>query len=241
MSTRRAKQIVYGMFYLVLWAVFIAAVWFIARLIAPPAPPAPSCTPSTCAPTSTAPLLTAPVITFVSSPGHYTFLAQVANTDQYYAVPYFDYAVDLYDASGTILQSVPGTSFIYAGQTKYLVAPNVAVGQPFVSAGLVLANAQWEDTASLGAIPQFTKENVTSSNGSTTVSVSGQLTNGNIALTRYVVVDVVFVTANGSPVGASETILNNVGPGKTVDFSVSYPQTGSIDPSKSDVLVYGLK
>ncbi len=241
MSTRRAKQIIYGMFYLIFFAAFIGAAWFLAMLIVPRGPSTAPCTPSTCAPTSTAPLLTAPVITFTSSPGHYTFLAQVANTDPYYAASYFDYAVDLYDASGTVLQSIPGSSFVYAGQTKYLVVPNVAVGEPFVSAGLVLSNAYWQDTASLGAIPQFTKENVVSSNGSTTVSVSGQLTNGNIASTHYVFVDVIFTTSNGNPIGASVTILNNVGPGKTVDFSVSYPQTGAIDPSRNEVLVYGLK
>jgi hypothetical protein len=241
MSTRRAKQIIYGALYLILWAAFIAAVYGIVWFVAPPAPPAPPCTEATCAPTSTAPLATSTVWTFVTAPQHYTFLAQVADTDPDYAATYIGYAIDLYDASGTVIGSIPENSFVYQGQTKYLVVPNVTVSNTFVSAALVMTRAYWQASSTLGAVPQFSTENVTAQNGSTTVAVGGQLTNANIATTRYVVVDAIFLGPNGAPIGASQTEINNVSPGKTVGFSVMYPQTGSIDPSASTVLVYGLK
>ena len=241
MSTRRAKQIVYGMFYIVLWAAFIAVIWFAVRLLAPSAPAPVPCTPSTCAPTSTAPISVSPVTTFLSSPGHYTFLAQIQDTNQDYAVSYFDYSIDLEDSSGTVLQSIPENSFIYAGQTKYLVVPNVAVPQAPVSVVLSVKDAYWAATSTLGSIPAFTTENLTAGTTSSTVSVGGEITNANLSVTRYVFVDVIFVGTDGSPVGASQTELNNVAPDQTVGFSVSYPQTGSIDPTKSQVVVYGLK
>ncbi len=241
MSTRRAKQIIYGMFYLLLWAAFIALIYFAVQFVAPSAPATPACTPSTCAPTDTAPIATSTVWTFVTSPGHYTFLTQVANTSTDYAATYLGYAIDLYDASGTVLQSIPGSSFVYPGQSKYLVVPNVQVSSTFVSAGLSVAQVSWQASSSLGAIPQFTKENVVSGSTSSTVSVSGQLTNANLSATRYVFVDVIFNGADGSPIGASQTELDGVAPGQTVNFSVMYPQTGSIDPTESTVVVYGLK
>lgn len=243
MSTRRAKQIVYGMFYILLWAIFAAVVWFAVTLVAPAAPVVVPCTVSTCAPTGTAPLAVSPVQTFLSSPGHYTFLVQVQNTDPAYAASYFDYAVNLRDASGTVLQSFPGSSFIYAGQSKYLVVPNAAVGEPFVSADLTIADAYWAATPSLGSIPSFAYENMAAGSTSSTVSVSGELTNANLSATRYVFVDVIFLDGSGNPVGASQTELNNVAPNQTVNFSVAYPQTqaGSIDPAKSSVFIYGLK
>ena len=241
MSTRRAKQIVYGMFYLVLWAVFIAVIWFAVKLFVPSAPAVAPCTTSTCAPTSTAPISVSPVVTFLSSPGHYTFLAQVQDTDPDYAVSYFDYSIDLEDSSGTVLQSVPENSFIYAGQTKYLVVPNVEVSQPPVNVSLSVKDAYWTATSSLGTIPAFTTENLTAGETSSTVSVGGEITNTNLSVTRYVFVDVIFVGTDGSPAGASQTELNNVAPDQIVNFSVAYPQTGSIDPTKSQVVVYGIK
>ncbi len=241
MSTRRAKQFIYGMFYLVLWAVCIAIVYFAVRFVAPPTPPAPPCTEATCAPTGTAPLATSTVWTFVTAPHHYTFLAQVANTDPDYAATYLGYAIDLYDASGTVIQSIPESSFVYQGQTKYLVVPNVTISSAFVRAGLSLTRAYWQASSTLGTLPDFSVENTATQGTSSTVSVSGQLTNANIATTRYVFVDAIFLGTNGAPIGVSQTEINNVTPGQTVDFSVMYPQTGSIDPAASTVLVYGLK
>lgn len=241
MSTRRAKQIIYGMFYFVIWVAFIAVVWLAVRFIAPSAPAATPCTVSTCAPTSTAPISVSPVTTFLSSPGHYTFLAQVQDTDPDYAVSYFDYSIDLEDSSGTVLQSIPENSFIYAGQTKYLVVPNVEIPQAPVNVVLSVKDAYWAATSSLGTIPAFTTENLTTGETSSTVSVSGEITNANLSVTSYVFVDVIFIGGDGSPVGASQTELNNVAPNQTVDFSVEYPQTGPIDPTKSQVVVYGIK
>ncbi len=158
-----------------------------------------------------------------------------------FAATYLGYSVDLYDASGTVLQSIPESSFVYQGQSKYLVVPNVQVSQPFVSAGLAITQAYWQASSTLGDIPQFTKENIVRGGTSSTVSVSGQLTNANLSATRYVFVDAIFTGPDGSPIGASQTELDGVAPGQTVNFSVLYPQTGAIDPMKSQVVVYGLK
>jgi hypothetical protein len=240
MSTRHAKQLIYGAFYLILLALFVWLVYLVVMLFNPAPTVVAPCTEN-CIPTDASAIVTSTVRSFVSSPGHYTFLAQIANTSGGYAAQYFNYSIDLYDASGTVLQSIPGSSFIYASETKYLVVPNVAVATPFVSAGVVISNSYWVPSATLGAPPQFNKENITTGATSSTVSVSGQITNSNISTFRYVYVDVLFKGADDSPAGASQTVLNNVGPNKTVDFSVLYPQTGAINPAANQVLVYGLK
>ncbi len=240
MSTRRAKQIIYGMFYLLLWGAFFTVIYFAVKLFVPSVPVTPPCT-SNCMPVGESSITTSTVWAFVSSPGHYTFLDQIVNTNADYAADYFDYSIDLYDASGTVIQSVPGSSFIYANQTKYLVVPNVAVPGTIVGAGITITNAHWAASASLGAAPQFSVENVTTGMTSSTVSVSGQLTNSNIASFRYVFVDVIFQGSDGGPIAASETELDNVTPNQTVDFSVFYPQTGAVNPAAHQILVYGLK
>ncbi len=217
MSTRRAKQLIYGALYLVLLAALVAVVYFVVKLIVPTPVTVAPCT-SDCMPTDASAIVTSTVQTFVSSPGHYTFLAQIANTSPGYAAQYFDYAIDLYDASGTVIQSIPESSFVYASETKYLVVPNVAIAAPFVSAGLVIANPYWVASATLGSLPQFSKENIVTGATSSTVSVSGQIANANISTFRYLFVDVIFTGTNGSPAGASQTEIDNVAPGNTVDF-----------------------
>jgi hypothetical protein len=240
MSTRRAKQLIYGALYFILLAALVAVVYFAVRLVAPAPITVTPCT-SDCIPTDASAIVTSTVQTFVSSPGHYTFLTQIANTSPGYAAQYFDYAIDLYDASGTVIQSIPESSFVYASETKYLVVPNVAIVTPFVSTGLVITNPYWVPSATLGSLPQFSTENIATGVTSSTVSVSGQIANANISAFRYVFVDVIFTGTNGSPAGASQTEIDNVAPGKTVDFSVMYPQTSAIDLAASQVLVYGLK
>jgi hypothetical protein len=240
MSTRRAKQLIYGALYLVLLAALVAIVYFAVKLITPAPVVVAPCT-SNCMPTDASAITTSTVQTFVSSAGHYTFLVQIANTSPGYAAQYFDYSINLYDASGTVIQSVSGSSFVYANETKYLVVPNVAIATPFVGAGLVITNPYWVASATLGSLPQFNTENIVTDAASSTVSVSGQIANANISTFRYVFVDVIFTGADGSPAGASQTEIDNVAPGNTVDFSVMYPQTGGINPAASRVLVYGLK
>jgi hypothetical protein len=240
MSTRRAKQIIYGALYLVILALFVAAIYGIVQLFNPAAPVAAPCT-SDCMPVGAGSIATTTVATFVTSPGHYTFLEQIINTNEDYAAEYFDYSVDFYDASGTVIQSIPGSSFIYANQTKYLVLPNQTVVDPGVGMGFTIKNVYWVAGDTLGALPQFNVENEQAGMTSSTVSVSGQITNAAIATFKYVFVDVIFKGADGSPVGATQTEINDVKPGQAVNFSVFYPASTAINPTNNQVFVYGLK
>ena len=207
------------------------------------------CTPNTCAPTSTASIVAgpAPLLTFVTSPGHYTFLAQVTNQDADYGAQVIDYAIDLDDASGTVLQSIPAQSFIYPSQTKYLAVLNQAVAQPFDHATLVTTGASWLTSSTIGTIPaiapgQFALQNIQTSVASTTVAIGGQLVNTSVASFGQVIVVVIFNDPNGNLIGVSQTELDNVVAGATTNpFSVIYPAAPNIDPSLNQILVYALR
>ena len=240
MSTRKAKQLIYGVFYALVLALIVYVVYSIVGLFIPKAPVVVPCT-GNCEPVGASSITASPVWAFTSSPGHDTFLVRITNTNPGWAAQYFDYSINLEDASGTVLQSIPGSSFIYGAETKYLIAPNIAVQAPFTGAALALGNVYWAPGASLGTAPMFTAENVVATSTADTISVSGQITNTNISTFRYVFVDVVFMGANGNPVGASESEIDNVAPGQAVDFSVFYPQTGGINPVSGQIFVYGLK
>ena len=246
MSTRRAKQLIYGTLYIVIVLVVFTGGYFlfVQPFIAASAPPL--CTPSTCAPTSTTVIATSTPLVFVTSPGHYTFLAQVTDQSADYGAPVLDYEIDLDDASGTVLQSFPAQSFIYPLQNKYLAVLNQAVTQPFDHAALVVDGVQWLASSTLGAIPAvapggFALQNIQTSVASTTVSVGGQLVNSSVATYGQVIVLVLFKGSGGYPAGVSQTELDNVTAGTTNIFSVIYPNEPSINPASNQILVYAIR
>ena len=245
MSTRRAKQLIYGALYALIVVIFCGIVYLL--FIYPSAnTPVFVCTPSSCAPTGTAPIAVGPVVTFVTSPGQYTFLAQVTNENPDYGAPVLDYAIDLDDASGTVVRSIPAQSFIYQAQSKYLAVLNQAVSQPFDHAELAITSASWLPSSTIGVIPaiapgQFAVQNVEAVVGSTTVSVGGQLVNTSVATYGQVLVLVIFNGPDGDPAGVSQTELNDVAAGSTSNFSVIYPVEPNIDPALNQIVVYALR
>src|SRR5580693_5274731 len=79
MSTRRAKQLIYGALYAIFWIAVIAVIYFVFTWVSGNTIAAPQCG-AECVPTSTQPIaVQGNIATFVTSPGHDTFLAQVAN------------------------------------------------------------------------------------------------------------------------------------------------------------------
>ena len=171
---------------------------------------------------------------------------EVTNQSVDFGAPELDYAIDLDDASGTVLQSIPAQSFIYPSQTRYIAVLNQVPAQPFDHATLVVTGAAWLPSSTIGAIPavgpgQFAIQNVQAASASTTVSVGGQLVNTSVATYEQVDVMVIFKDQNRDPVGVSETELGNVAAGTTQNFSVIYPNEPGIDPTQSQILVYALR
>jgi hypothetical protein len=245
MSTRRAKQLIYGALYVIVLLMLFAVIYllFIRPFMAPSAV---VCTSSTCAPADTAPITGELSATFMTSPGHYTFLAQAANGSANYGIQVLNYEIDLYNASDTVIQSIPGQSFIYPMQNKYLVIPNVFVGLPFDHARMNITSVAWLASSTLGANPgiasgQFGIQNIQAIIASTTVSVGGQLVNMGVASYEKVIVIVIFHDTNGSPLGASQTEIDNLKAGETTTFSVMYPAASNVNPALNQIIVYAIR
>lgn len=237
MSTRTAKQIIYGTLYGLIWLAIFAGIYyaFVKPAITPPA-----CTGPLCGIGAAQPLATSTVYTFTTSPGSATYLAEVTNDDSDLGATAIDYSFDFYDASGTLLQSIPGSSFIYPNQVKYLLVPNEApISASSIS--LDIHDATWAASSTMGTTPQFTFQNIGTQTGSTTVSVSGQITNNDIASFDQVLIIVVFKDGSGNPLGASQTELDNFAPNTTQNFSVIYPAVPGINPANNEIVAYALR
>jgi hypothetical protein len=241
MTTRRAKQIIYGTFYIIVLLLFVGIFYLIFIRPFTTGPVIAVCTENTCAPTSTASISTSIVSIFVTTPGHYTFLSQVLNNNPDFGAPLFNYQVNVYDATGALIESVPGQSFIYQSQSKYLMVPNVTIPQAVDHATLQIINAEWIASSTLGVIPQLIVQNTQASMTSSSVAVGGQLINSNIGSFEQVIAMVIFKDSNGNPIGASQTELDNVQAGSTNNFSVMYPAVENINPVQNQIIIYALR
>ena len=246
MSTRRAKQLIYGTFYFLIVLVVCAGVYFVfvAPFITASTPV--TCTPSTCAPTSTAPIAASIVSTFVTSPGHDTFLAQLQNADADYGASLINYELDFDNASDTVIQSISGQSFVYPSQNKYILLPNETSPATYDHMVLVVTSAEWLASGTIGIDPGigpggFALQNIQASVASTTVSVGGQIVNTGVASYAQVIVMALFKDGGGNIIGVSQTELDNVSAGATNNFSVIYPAVSNINPAVSQILVYALR
>jgi hypothetical protein len=256
MDIRRAKQVIYGSFYLIVVLGVIAIVWF--SFLKPP----PSCFDNVqnqgeqgvdcggpcalaCIPKDVQKLATVgDVLLFPSTPGHYTLLVQIANRNAGFAAPFVDYRFDLYDAAGTLLGSVPGTSYIYGGEVKYLLAPNVAVPAEAASARLVMQDPTWVPSEAMGVVPNFNNPlSVTGSDVSTsTITAHGHIVNGDVAaFTNIFIIAIFRGAADDAPLGASQTVVDRLAPNEAQGFSVMYPSDARIDPSRTQFYAYALR
>jgi hypothetical protein len=258
MDLKRTKQLIYGTLYLVIWILIFFAVYRSFFYTAP------SCfdgkqdqnetgvdcggvCAKACIPTNlnTISAITNPSV-FASSPGHYTLLGQVANANPGYAAQTFTYEFDLYDAEGTLIGIVPGESFMYSAETKYLIAPNIAVATDTVDhATLNVVDIAWTPGETMGHVPNWGPQGepqvIGSNFASSTITVDGALTDDDLAAFNNILIVAIFKDANGNPIGASQTEVDSIQPNQTVDFSVSYPTNPVIAPALTTLYAYALR
>ncbi len=243
MSTRLAKQLIYGVLYGLVLLGFFSLIYVVFFRPAAPVSANPVCPQGgTCTGQNAQQLaIQGDVSAFQTSPGHFTFLAEIANPNADLAATSFDYRFDLDDASGTPIVSFPGRSFIYASQVKYVVAPNELASGSFDHAALTITNVEWAPAATLGVVPQLTFANIATGMGPTGISVEGEVTNQDIATLQNVAVIAVFKGASGGVVGASATALDMLAPGQAAHFSVIYPAVDGVDPARNGLFGYALR
>lgn len=250
--SRRVKQVIYGIFYIIVIGGLATGIYFLFLK------PAPSCFdniqnegetgvdcggPCTalCIPTTTQAISTLGAVqVFSPLSGHVTVLAQLENANADLAASSFNYVITLYGTDGsTTIATYPGTSFMYADETKYLIIPNESLSGAVGRADIAISNTQWVPAEQMGLEPQFTftnQQDVASANGY--VTVSGDVTDRDVASFSHVIILAIFKNAAEAPIGASQTELDSIAPGDTQHFSITYPALPDENISATDFKAY---
>ncbi len=254
MDTRRAKQLIYGALYAVVWIIILGGIYFWSSR------PVPTCFDGiqnqgeggvdcggpcalVCVPANIKAISTdGYVYTFSPDPGHATALVQVKNTNIGFASPSFDYRFDLMDSSGNIVRSVNGQSFIYSGEVKYLLAPNVSVASPIDHATLAIWNPTWTDAGTMGLVPQFALQYTGLQPAPPgTLLIGGEIKNNDLASFDNILVIGIMKGVSGLPIGASQTTIDHLAPDGVKDFAVMYPAVPGLDPSLTQFYAYAVR
>jgi hypothetical protein len=248
MSRRITKQFIYGFLYLVVLA---ALVFGFYRLFLRPTP---SCTNgiqdqnetgidcggvcgNVCLSAANPLEVPEKALVFHPAASHTVLLGEVRNPNADIAALNFGYHFDLYDASGTLVGTVQGDSYLYGSEIRYLAAfDDAPVAAAATRAELVLEVPEWI------AATQFPRPplDIQDSRVATTTgmfSVTGHAVNRDTLALPHVTVLALFHGRFGEIAGVSQTELDNVAAGEARAFTIVHPALPGVADTKLTLYV----
>jgi len=160
----------------------------------------------------------------------YDAIAEVRNPNSDYGVPDLEYSFRFYDSVKNILGEKKGSTYLLAGQTRYIIESNASFSSPaaYVSFS-VLPGVIWQLQAQLTgqlSLPIFSKKFETiSAPGIGYAKVSGTVQNQTEYTFSTVDIHVMLVDAAKQPIAVGETQINNLRFGESRSFVVLFPTT----------------
>ncbi len=244
--SRLLKQLLYGLFYLVIFVGVPVGIYFALLK------PAPTCgdgvqngkeqgidcggnCPQACIPSTLRPLQAldgAKIIPVDAT--HASVLVEVTNPNVGYAAPQFGYAITLTDDAGAT-STLSGTSYIYGGEVRNLAFPNLDVnGGTIKDVSVSFTVPQWVPTDAWKR-PALRVQHALTERKDAQLVVSGEFVSDDTITFPSVEVVVVFKGRFGETVGVSRTALDNVSPANARVFTVLHPNIADVDLSATNV------
>ncbi len=245
--SRFGKQLIYGFFYLLILA--LLGVWVYFAFLRPAA----SCTngrqdggeegvdcggvcANACLPAGLSELQVTDTNVFHPGNGITSVLAKIQNPNLRTAAS-FDYTLKFYDLNGEPVLTRSGSSYIYAGEVKYLtdfVSGGAADGAK--SAELTISSPRWLPDSEFSK-PQAVILSRTATLGEAGIQVSGKLANRDTLTLSRLEVGAVFYGRYNYAVGVSKTEIDSVLPNETRDFVIAHPPIAGVDLSRTEYFV----
>jgi len=250
---RTFKHIVYGIFYLFIFAAILYAaylIWF---------RPAPSCFNGfkdtgeqgidcggicfrACAPSGLSAIeIAAEPKIFHPTASSISVMAQIQNKNAAFAAQILPYKFGFYDANDNLLYETPsGESFIYASEIKYVAEFNLQFANisKVAYAKISIGEPNWV-SGSLFGLPALNIQSFNTSSSDAGVQVTGNLLNNGAISIPHVTVFAVFYSNVGQPAGISKNEVDDVMPGERRPFLIFHPPLGNLNLSKTDIRLYG--
>jgi len=249
MPRRLAKQLIYGVFYLLV----LGAVSFVVYLLFFRTPA--SCTngkqdsgeegidcgdvcSNVCLPANFQQIeLIGNVSLFKPSAATIELAAKIQNGNFDLAAKSFNYSFDVTDAAGVKVDTISGTSFIYGGEVKYIIAIKTGVRYQAAGASFSVGNPVWAKAAAYVRPKMSGALNKQISVTSTTVVVSGAVADKDVISVTDTMITGLFYDQYGTLAGVSQTEIGALDPEMQKNFTLIHPAAANIVPEKTDIII----
>ena len=244
---RTAKQIIYGGFYLIIVGLFATGFYFLFLK------PAPTCfdnvknqneedvdcgggCAAACLPRDLRPLVVQQVWVFTPAPGVMSVLAKVQNPNPTLAAREFAYDIDL-SGGGTVRKTISGSSFIHAGEVKYIAEFLEGSDIRDASRGeMRIHDVVWAKSEEVRRADLVIQDRrTTATEGS--VEMSGRLVSRDTIDIPNVRILAIFQTARNLVIGVSMTEIDRVRAGEMRQFGITHPMLSSVVPERTELVV----
>lgn len=257
------KQLIYGIFYLALWAGLIGGIYAWQK----PAPTcfddrrnqnevgvdcggvcARVCVPETIAAISQSGdprlILLGASVASTTNPipaPRISVVAEIQNRNLDFGASSFEYLFKVYDQGGAEIASFPGRSFIYAGEVKRLSLLNQVLpeGSSPAAARLTIQNPIWTPVARF-PLPKLAIQTVNTTEANDNLVTRGVLVNQDSIGFATVYITAVYYDAAGRTLGVSGTERNNVAAGEVREFSLFHPTIPNAVPERTQIFATAL-
>lgn len=158
--------------------------------------------------------------------GKSTILLRLKNASLDYGADQFRYELSFFNLRNEKIHSLIGDSFIYPGEIKNIVLPAVNL-----DAGIVARTEVAVKEASWIPAPEFSKpqtqvRSLVTQASAGTAQVRGIVTNLNSYKLSRVLVSAILFNQNNQKIGASKTLLQDLNPFEERSFTIFIPAAG---------------
>ena len=249
MPRRLRKQILYGAFYLLVFALIWGGIYFLFLK------PAPSCydkvknqdevevdcggvCSGVCSTVKIKPLESVvQILTLRPDAEHMSLFAQINNPNLDYMAKSFIYNFSLYDSSDKVVKSFRGSSFIYPGEAKYILVPNFP-NIDFSRVGFTAESPEWVSSKEASGAPNLALVGAQVNMKEGKLVVEGNIVNKDVIVVGSVLALATFTGDLGQIAGVSQTEVADLSPGETRAFSIVHPNIERVDLAATKIFLY---
>lgn len=230
-SRRLFKRIFIAVIYLAVFSGLGGGIYFLVRPTPMPLPPpAPTIYP-------------VEIIwsqSFISGPNLYSVAAKIINSNTNFGASSFDYVFNLYDGDNNLTKTVTGKSFIWPGESKYIIEGGVNAMKAPVSAKLEIKNPTWNEVKIFKGI-NLTLGNINYGKGKVGSGkffmVDFTASNNTPFDLAKVYVSAIVLNKEGLPIAVGSTVLENLSSKERRLFSIPWFSEFSGLPNSVDLSI----
>ena len=228
---RLLKKIFIAIIYLAVFTGLGTGAYFLFRPTpVPPLPPAPIIYP----------IETIWSQAFVAGPNLYSVAARIRNSNTNFGASNFNYTFHSYDANGVLLTTLSGESFIWPGESKYIIVGGINLTKTPVKTLFQISEPTWREIKNFSGI-DLTLGNINYGKGKTGsgkfFSIDFTASNDTPYGLDKVYVSAIVLDKGELPIAAASTLLENLKSKERRSFSIPWFSPFPGTPNRVDLTI----